>query len=150
MNTFLQIVIICTNQCVTEIPRILTERIVIDTEPKGFHILNHKHGGGSCITLAERVNLPNIRCKFCKVLHRGFHRQSLIGELFFGGKIIIQRVFYAVKISVDNSFSVQYPFLFGNVILTYLSGVVKYALKQSAVNWMYTKKVDKCDKIKDK
>ena len=150
MNTFLQIVIICTNQCVTEIPRILTERIVIDTEPKGFHILNHKHGGGSCVAFAEGMNLPNIRCKFCKVLHRRFNRQSLIGKLFFGGKIIIQRVFYAVKISVDNRFAVQYPFLFGNVILTDLSGVVKYALKQSAVNWMYTKKVDKCDKIKDK
>lgn len=134
MNTFLQIVIVCTNQCITEIPRVLTERIVIDAEPKGFHILNHKHGGGSCVTLAKGMNLPNIRCEFCKVLHRCFNRQSLIGELFFGGKIIIQRVFYAAPISIDNRFAVQYPFLFGNVILTYLPGMIEYALKQSAVN----------------
>ena len=130
----MQIVIVCSNQCVAEIPRVFTERIVIDTEPKGFHILNHKHGGGSCVSLAERVNLPNIRCEFCKVLHRCFNRQSLIGELFFGGKIIIQRVLYAVEISINNRFAVQYPFLFGNVILTDLSCVIKYAFKQSAVN----------------
>lgn len=134
MNTFLQIVIVCSNQCITEIPRVFTERIVIDTEPKGFHVLNHKHGGGSCVTLAEGMNLSNIRCKLYKVLHRRFHGQSLIGKLFFGGKIIIQRIFYAIKISIDNCFAVQYPFFFGNVILADLSGVVKYTLKQSAVN----------------
>ena len=130
----MQIIIVCTNQCVAEIPRVFTERIVIDAEPKGFHILNHKHGGGSCVTLAKGMNLPNIRCKFCKVFHRRFNRQSLIGEQLFGGKIIIQRVFYAAPISVDNRFAVQYPFLFGNVILTDLSCVVKYTLEQSAVN----------------
>ena len=119
MNTFLQIVIVCTNQCITEIPRVFTERIVIDTEPKSFHILNHKHGGGSCVTLAEGMNLPNIRCKFCKVFHRCFNRQSLIGKLFFGGKIIIQSIFYAAPISVDNRFSVQYPFLY----CQFLSGI---------------------------
>ena len=118
MNTFLQIVIVCSNQCVAEVPRVFTERIVIDTEPKGFHILNHKHGGGSCVALAERVNLPNIRCKFCKVFHRRFNRQSLIGKLFFGGKIIIQSIFYTVKICIDNCFAAQYPFFFGNVIFT--------------------------------
>ena len=134
MNTFLQIVIVCSNQCIAEIPRVFTERIVIGTEPKGFHILNHKHGGGSCVPLAEGMNLPNVRCKFCKVPYRCFNRQSLIGKLFFGGKIIIQSIFYTVKICIDNCFAVQYPFLFGNVVLSDLSGVVKYALKQSAVN----------------
>ena len=130
MNTFLQIVIVCSNQCVAEIPRVFTERIVIDTEPKGFHILNHKHGGCSCVALTEGMNLPNVRCKFCKMLYRRFNRQPLIGKLFFGGKIIIQRVFYAVKISIDNRFVVQYPFLFGNVILTDLPGVVKISSKR--------------------
>ena len=120
MNTFLQIVIVCSDQCIAEIPRVFTERIVVDTEPKGFHVLNHKHGGGSCVTLSERVNLPNIRCKFCKVLHRCFNRQSLIGELLFGGKNIIQSIFYAAPISVDNRFSVQYPFLY----CQFLSGIL--------------------------
>lgn len=68
------------------------------------------------------------------MLYRCLNRQSLIGELLFGGKIIIQSIFYTVKICIYNRFAVQYPFLFGNVILTDLSGVVKYTLEQSAVN----------------
>ena len=97
-------------------------------------ILNHKHGGGSCVPLAEGMNPPNVRCKFCKVLYRRFHGQSLIGKLFFGGKIIIQSIFYVIEIGVDNRFAIQYPFFFRNVILSYLSGVVKYTLEQSVVN----------------
>ena len=130
MNAFLQIVIVCPNQCITEIPRVFTESIVIDMETKSFHILNHKHGGCSCVTLAKGMNLPNVRCKLCKMLHRCFNRQPLIRKLLFGGKIIIQSIFYAVKISVDNRFAVQYPFFFGNVILTDLSGVVKISSKR--------------------
>ncbi len=82
----------------------------------------------------EGVNLPNIRCEFRKMFYRCFHRQSRIGELFFGSKIIIQGVFYAVEIGVDNRLAVQYPSLLGNVVFSYLSGVVEYALEQSAVN----------------
>ena len=89
MNAFLQIIIVCPDQCIAEIPGVFTERIVIDTEAKGFHIFNHKHGGGSCVAFAEGMNLPNIRCKLCKVLYRCFNRQSLIRKLLFGGEIIL-------------------------------------------------------------
>ena len=43
----MQIIIVCPDQCIAEIPRVFTERIVIDAESKGFHIFNHKHGGGT-------------------------------------------------------------------------------------------------------
>ena len=108
MNALLQIIIVCPDQCIAEIPGVFAERIVVDTEAKGFHIFNHKHGGGSCISLAEGVNLPNIRRKLCKVLNRCFNRQTLIRKLLFGGKVIIQGVLDAVKISVNNRCSVQY------------------------------------------
>ena len=133
MNTLLQIIIVCTNQCVTEIPRVFTERIVINTEPKSFHILNHKHGGGSCVTLAEGMNLPNIRCKFSKMFHCCFNRQFLIGELFFCSKSITKSAFYTVEISVGNRFAVQYPFFFFFFLMKDFSSVVEYSLKQSAV-----------------
>ena len=35
MNAFLQIIIVCPDQRIAEIPRVFTERIVIDAEPKG-------------------------------------------------------------------------------------------------------------------
>ena len=110
MNTFLQIVIVCTNQCVTEIPRVFTERIVIDTEPKSFHVLNHKHGGGSCVTLAEGMNLPNIRSKLSKMFYAAFYRQALIRILFLRSKIIIKRIFDTVPRCVGNSITFQHPF----------------------------------------
>lgn len=67
MNALLQIIIVCPDQRVAEIPGVFAERIVIDTESEGFHILDHKHGGGTGVSLTEGVDLPNIRCKLCKV-----------------------------------------------------------------------------------
>lgn len=90
MNAFLNIVIVSSHQCIAEIPRVLAKHIVIDAEPKGFHIFNHKNGGGSRITLAEGMNLPNVRCKLCKVLYCCFNRQPLIRKLLFCGEIIVQ------------------------------------------------------------
>jgi len=81
MNALLQIIIVCPDQRIAEIPGVFTERIVIDAETKGFHIVNHKNGGGTGISLAEGMNLPNIRCKLCKELYRCFNRQSLIAHL---------------------------------------------------------------------
>ena len=85
----MQIVIVCSDQCIVKIQRVYTKRIVIDTQPEGFHVFYHKHGCGSCIALTEGVDLPNIRCKFCKVLYRRFNRQPLISELLFRRKIIV-------------------------------------------------------------
>ena len=134
MNALLQIIIVCPDQRVAEIPGVFAERIVIDAESKGFHILYHKNGGGTGVSLAEGVNLPNIRCKLCKVLYRCFNRQPLIRKLLFGGKIIIQRFFNAVPIRINYGVAVQYPPFLGDVILPDLTGVVEYALKQSTVN----------------
>ena len=129
MNTLLQIVIVCSDQCITEIPGIFTERIVIDMEPKSLHILYHKHRSCSCIPFAEGMNLPNIRCELCKVFYCCFDRKAFIRELLFGGEIIIQCFFYAVEISVDNRLAVQYPLFFRNVILADLPSVVEDTFK---------------------
>ena len=134
MNTFLQIVIVCSNQCVAEIPRVFTERIVIDTEPKGFHILNHKHGGGTGVSFTEGMDLPNIRGEFRQVLHRRIYGQALIGELFFGGKIVIQRILDTVPIRIGHGIAVQHPLFLGDVVLPNLSGVTEHALKQPTMD----------------
>lgn len=134
MNAFLQIIIVCPDQCIAEIPGVFTERIVIDAEAKGFHIFDHKNSSCAGISLAEGVNLPNIRCKLCKVLYRCFNRQPLIRKLLFGGEIIIQRFSNAVPIRINYGIAVQHPLFLGDVILPDLSGVVEHTLEQSAVN----------------
>lgn len=87
MNAFLQIIVISTNQSVAEIPRIFLERIVIDTKTECFHIFNHKDGGGSCVSLTEGMNLPNIRSEFRQMLYSFIYSQALIRKLFFGCKV---------------------------------------------------------------
>ena len=58
----------------------------------------------------------------------------LIRKLLFGGEIIVQSFFNAVPIRINYGIAVQHPLFFCDVVLPDLSGVVEYALKQSAVN----------------
>lgn len=67
MDAFLQIIVICTNQSVAKIPRIFLECVVIYAKPECFYIFNYKHGSGTGIFLAERVNLPDIGSKFSQM-----------------------------------------------------------------------------------
>ena len=89
MDAFLQIIVICTNQCITKIPRIFLECIVVYAKAECFHIFYHKYGSCTVVSLAERVNLPNIRSKFCQMLYSFIYRQALIRKLFFGCKVVI-------------------------------------------------------------
>lgn len=134
MDAFLQIIVICTNQCITKISRIFLECIVVYAKAECFHIFHHKYGSCTGVSLAGRVNLLNIRSKFCQMLYSFIYSQTLIRKLFFGGKIIIQSIFYTVKISVDNRFAVQDPLFLCVVVLPDLSCVTEHALEQSATN----------------
>ena len=108
--------------------------VVVHTKAEGFHILDHKNGGGTGVSLAEGMNLPNVRSEFRQVLHRRIYGQALIGELFFIGKIVIQRVFDTVPVRIDHGVAVQHPLFLGDVVLQNLSGVTEHAFKQSAVD----------------
>ena len=134
VNALLQIRIVRSDQGVAEVPRILFKGVVVHTEAEGFHILDHKHGGGKGISLAEGVNLPNVGGEFRQMLHHRIYRQALIGELFFGSKIIVQRILDTVPARIDHGIAVQHPFFLGDVVLPNLSGVVEYTLKQPAVD----------------
>ena len=68
------------------------------------------------------------------MLHRCIYGQTLIGELFFGSKIIIQCVPDTVPVRIDHGVAVQHPLFLGDVVLSNLSGVTEHALKQSAVD----------------
>ena len=68
------------------------------------------------------------------MLHRCIYRQNLIGELFFGGKIVIQRILDTVPVRIDYGVAVQHPLFLGDVVLSNLSRVTEHALKQPAVD----------------
>ena len=68
------------------------------------------------------------------MLHRRIYGQALIGELFFGGKIVIQRILDTVPVRIGHGIAVQHPLFLGDVVLTNLSRVTEHALKQPAVD----------------
>ena len=68
------------------------------------------------------------------MLHRCIYGQALIGELFFSGKIIIQRILDTAPIRIGHGIAVQYPLFLSDVVLPNLPGVTEHALKQSAVD----------------
>ena len=61
MNIVLQIVIICPDERIAKIPRIISEYLIAHTESEGLQIFNHEYGSRAGIALTERVNLPDTR-----------------------------------------------------------------------------------------
>lgn len=68
------------------------------------------------------------------MLHRRIYGQTLIGELFFSGKIIIQRILDTAPIRIGHGIAVQYPLFLSDVVLPNLSGVTEHTLKQPVVD----------------
>lgn len=68
------------------------------------------------------------------MLHRRIYGQALIGELFFSGKIIIQRILDTAPIRIGHGIAVQYPLFLSDVVLPNLPGVTEHALKQPTVD----------------
>ncbi|CDD64884.1 uncharacterized protein BN614_00848 [Firmicutes bacterium CAG:341] len=130
----MQVIVISTNQSVAEIPRIFFECVVVYAKAECFHIFYHKYGSSTGVSLAERVNLPNIRSKFCQMLYSRINRQALVRKLFFGCKVIIQGFLNTVPIRIGNRIAVQNPLFLCDVVLPDLSCVTEHALEQSSMN----------------
>ena len=68
------------------------------------------------------------------MFHRRIYGQTLIGELFFGSKIVIQRILDTVPVRIDYGIAVQYPLFLSDVVLPNLPGVTEHTLKQPVVD----------------
>ena len=68
------------------------------------------------------------------MIHRRIYGQALIGELFFSGKIIIQRILDTAPIRIGHGIAVQYPLFLSDVVLPNLPGVTEHTLKQPVVD----------------
>ena len=72
--------------------------------------------------------------KLCQMSDRCLHRQPLVGKLLFSSEVVVQSVTDAGKVGIDHRVTAQHPFLFCDVVLTDLTGVVEHPLEQSAVD----------------
>lgn len=55
---FLKIVVIGTDQCIPEVPRVLGKHIINHVESHRFQVLYHKYRCGPGVPFAESVYLP--------------------------------------------------------------------------------------------
>lgn len=58
MNTVFQVIIVCPNQRITEIPRVLSKDIVCHIKAQRAQIFDEEYRRRSGIALAEDVDLP--------------------------------------------------------------------------------------------
>ena len=63
MNTIFQIIIVCPNKRVPEIPCMFSENIVCYVKAKGAQIFDKKYGGCSRVALGKYMDLPQSRNK---------------------------------------------------------------------------------------
>ena len=131
----MQIVIIRSHKGISEIPRVFCKNVIAHFKTKGFQVLNNKYCRRSCIALAERMDLPNVRSKFCDMFYRSLNRKRRILKLFFGLEIIIKSGIDTFKRSISHSVTGKHPFGFGDVIISDFSGMVKNTCKQSPVDF---------------
>ena len=59
MHIVLQIIEVCSDECISEVPRVLSKNLIAHVEAKGLQILNHEHSCCPGIPLTERMNLPD-------------------------------------------------------------------------------------------
>ena len=60
VDTFLKIIVIRTDESISEIPRIIGKNAVADIEPEGAKILYYKDSCCPCVSFTERVYLPYL------------------------------------------------------------------------------------------
>ena len=134
VNTFAQVVIICSNQSVTKIPRVIGKRFIADVEAKRAQVFDCKHCRCTGISLTESVNLPNSGNKLSDVCDSIIDVQILIAKILFLHEIEIKRFTYTVGTGIKYSFAFQHPLPFGDIVIPDLSCKFIDALEQAAMN----------------
>lgn len=59
MYIVLQIIEVCSDERISEVPRVLSKNLIAYVEAEDLQILDHEHSSCSGIPLTERMNLPD-------------------------------------------------------------------------------------------
>lgn len=112
MDSFLKIVVVCTDESIPEIPGIFREYFVVRIESERAKIFYRENRGCPCVSFSESVNLPKTGYKESYVLYGFFQSEIFIAEMPFMLKIVVERGFKFKCGSVHHRISVQNLFIF--------------------------------------
>lgn len=91
-----QIVVICPDKSVAEIPWIFRKNIIAYIESEGLQIFYDKNGCCSCVALTKGVYLPYTRSEFRNMPYWFRCGKSRIWKIFFLAEIVIKGFLYTV------------------------------------------------------
>ena len=95
-DTFLQVAVVGTNQCVTEVPRVRCKKFVGDLESKRLKIFDHKDCCSTSVAFAKNVYLPKVGTEADEMFYCFIHIQAVIPEFSFLTHVVFKRLTYGV------------------------------------------------------
>ena len=110
LNSRLKVRIIRTDKGIPKIPGIFGENVVIDSKAERAKIFDGKYRRRPCVSLPERMNLPNPRDKKGDVPYGFFHAQVFVAEFPFLPKVVVQSRPQLKCRAVYDGIAVQDPF----------------------------------------
>jgi hypothetical protein len=132
--SFQGVLVICTYQGISEIPGMICKHVIVNIESDRPQVLDKEYGRSTCIALAKRMNLPEIRNELCNMGDDNVVRQSLITETMLLFQVVIHCPPQIFPIQITYGIAVKYPLLFGYVVFAYLPCMLEYAGKDSPVD----------------
>ena len=73
MNTILQVIVICPDQCVPKIPCVLSKNVVRYVKAQRAQVLDEEYRRRSGVTFAKYVDLPQSGYEYRKVVNDLIH-----------------------------------------------------------------------------
>ena len=133
-DALLDVAVIRPDQRVAEVPRMLAEELIIHREAHREQIFDREDRRGAGVAFAKHVDLPNAGNEFRNMRDNLRERQSLITELLFPVKVMIQRPAYLVEADIQHRIAAQYPFALGDIGVAKLPGELEYSLEDAPID----------------
>lgn len=86
MDTIFQIIIVCPDEGIPKIPRILGKNIIRHIKTERAQIFDEKYRRRSGISLSKYMDLPQPRNEHRKVMDEFIHGKITIGKFFSSEK----------------------------------------------------------------
>ncbi len=95
-NALCQVVVVRSDECVTKIPGMLSEGLVVDLIAKRVQIFDDEHRSRARVAFGEGMDLLDAGSKPSDVVGDLLHRQTLVREAPFDAEVIINGILYCV------------------------------------------------------
>ena len=103
---------------ISEVPRIILEHIVIDTESECLQPLHRKYGGSAGVTLTEGVYLPNARHELANLFHCHIGIEHRIIGFLLLLEVVFERLAQHIVVRIEHRVATQHPLLLCDIDIT--------------------------------